>query len=68
MLCNIVVLNYSTSHVDIYHANITPRNCDVVQNDDVEEWLCNNTNFKESTCSFLFSFDENEIEIIDHRR
>lgn len=57
VIVNIAVMDYCSGSIKIYQVSMRTG----WQEEDVEEWLCENTDFTESQCYFMCS--ENEIKI-----
>lgn len=60
MTIHIAVMDYSTGTIKMYSPDLR----DEIQSEDVENWLHENTDYKESQCYFMFSEEEIEIEYL----
>lgn len=57
MTINIAVMDYCSGSIKMYSPDLR----DEIQNEDVENWLYENTDYKPSQCDYMFS--ENEIGV-----
>ena len=51
MTIHIAVMDYSTGTIKMYSPDLR----DEIQSEDVENWLHENTDYKESQCNYMFS-------------
>ena len=57
---NIAVMDYSDGKIKMYTAQMTPG----YQTDDIENWLYDNTDYDDSTCYYMCSQNEIEVEYV----
>ncbi len=60
MKINIAVIDYRSGSIKMYSPDLR----DEVQSEDVENWLYENTDYKDSQCYYMFSKDEIEVEYL----
>lgn len=60
MIVHIAVMDYCSGSVKLY----SPELRDEIQDENVEEWLYENTDYKSSTCDYMFSEDEIKVEYL----
>ncbi len=58
MTIHIAVMDYCSGSVKMY----SPELRDEIQNEDVENWLYENTDYDDSQCYYMFSKDEIEVK------
>ena len=58
MTIHIAVMDYCSSSIKMYSPDLR----DKVQSEDVENWLFENTDYKDSQCYYMFSKDEIKVE------
>ena len=61
VMVNIAVMDYCSGSIKMYSTSFPTG----WQTEDVEKWLCDNTDYKDSQCYFMCSEDEIEIEYPD---
>ena len=60
MTVHIAVMDYSSGSIKMY----SPELRDEVQSEDVEKWLYENTDYKDSQCYYMTSKDEIEVKYL----
>ena len=60
MTIHIAVMDYSSDSIKMY----SPELRDEVRDEDVEKWLYENTDYKESQCYYMSSKDEIEVKYL----
>ena len=60
MTIHIAVMDYCSGSIKMY----SPELRDEIQDEDVENWLCENTDYKASQCDYMFSIKEIEVNYL----
>jgi hypothetical protein len=60
MTIHIAVMDYCSGSIKMY----SPELRDEIQDEDVENWLCENTDYKDNQCYYMFSKNEIEVEYL----
>lgn len=58
MKIHIAVMDYCSGSIKMYSPDLR----DEVQSEYVENWLYNNTDYKDNQCYYMFSKDEIKVE------